>query len=377
MSVTNISAANRYILWGKSGGRCEYRGCNKPLFRDALTQGEFNQAYIAHIIADVPGGPRGDAIKSDLLKDDLTNLMLMCDEHHRLVDKVAVVFHTVELLLEMKKEHEERIEIVSSINPNMHSHIITYRANVGEHAPVITYESSREFLLPTHYPAMASSIDLSLSNSPQRDRDESFWKTELENLESQFNDQLRPKLRKNEINHLSIFAFAPMPLLIKLGTLINDIQHAEIHQPVRTPKTWNLSNELEPIKYKVEEPEKTFTTVALNISLSATINNDRITRVLGDECSIYTITTDNPFNDFLKAKNQLAEFSLEIRQLLNKIKSRYNAQTPLNIFPAMPIAASIELGRIWMPKADMPLNIYDENTNNGGFFKAIEIRNDK
>jgi hypothetical protein len=138
-----------------------------------------------------------------------------------------------------------------------------------------------------------------------------------------------------------------------------------------------LSNELEPIKYIVEEPERTFPIVALNISLSATINNDRITRVLGDECSIYTITTDNPFNDFLKAKNQLQEFSLEIRQLLNKIKSRYNAQTPLNIFPAMPIAASIELGRIWMPKADMPLDIYDENTNNGGFFKAIEIRNTK
>ncbi len=108
MSVTNISAANRYILWGKAAGRCEYRGCNKPLFRDALTQGEFNQAYIAHIVADVPGGPRGDAIKSDLLKDDLINLMLMCDEHHRLIDKVELAKHTVELLKEMKKEHSLR-----------------------------------------------------------------------------------------------------------------------------------------------------------------------------------------------------------------------------------------------------------------------------
>ncbi len=375
MSVTNISAANRYILWGKAAGRCEYRGCNKPLFRDALTQGEFNQAYIAHIVADVPGGPRGDAIKSDLLKDDLINLMLMCDEHHRLIDKVELAKHTVELLKEMKKEHEDRIEKVSAINKNMHSHIVTYKANVGVHTPFITYESVREFLLPTHYPALPSAIDLSLSNSPQRDKDDSFWKTELENLEMQFNEQLRPKLRKSEIKHLSVFAFAPMPLLIKLGTLVNDIQHGEIHQPVRSPKTWNLSHSIEPINFIISESAQIFPTVALNISLSATIKNDRIISVLSNECSIYTITIATPFNDFLKSKNQLQEFSIAIRKLLNKIKSKHNAQTSLNIFPAMPIATAIEFGRVWMPKADMPLNIYDENTFNSGFFKAVEIRN--
>jgi hypothetical protein len=375
MSVTNISDKNKYWLWVKSGGRCEYKGCNKSLYEDILTKRNFNQAYIAHIVADVAGGPRGDSIRSELLKDDLINLMLLCDKDHRLIDKVDVAGHPESLLLAMKKEHEDRIERVTSIAPDMESHIVTYKANVGLNTPEISYESVRECLLPTHYPAMSSTIDLGISNSPQRDKDASFWRTELDALESNFNDHLRQKIRKGEIRHFSIFAFAPMPLLIKLGTLINDIQHAEIHQPVRTPKTWNLSDELIPIEYKVAEPEKSFPIVALNISLSATINNERITSVLGDECSIYTITIDKPFNDFLKAKNQLQELCLEIRQLLNKIKSRYDAQTPLNIFPAMPIAASIELGRIWMPKADMPLNIYDENTVKGGFVKALEIRN--
>ena len=151
----------------------------------------------------------------------------MCDEHHRLIDRVDVDGHTIEKLMEMKKEHEDRIDKVASINPNMHSHIITYKANVGNHTPALTYESVREFILPSHYPALPFAIDLSLSNSPQRDKDGSFWKTELENIEIQFNEQLRPKFRKGEILHLSVFAFAPMPLLIKLGTLINDIQHSE------------------------------------------------------------------------------------------------------------------------------------------------------
>jgi hypothetical protein len=41
----------------------------------------------------------------------------------------------------------------------------------------------------------------------------------------------------------------------------------------------------------------------------------------------------------------------------------------------MPIATAIELGRVWMPKADMPLNLYDENTANSGFSQVLEIKN--
>jgi hypothetical protein len=115
--------------------------------------------------------------------------------------------------------------------------------------------------------------------------------------------------------------------------------------------------------------------VALNISLSATINNDRITSVLGNDCSIYTLTIDEPFNDFLKSRKQLKDFSIEVRKILDHIKSKYNAQTPLHVFPAMPIATAIELGRVWMPKADMPLNLYDENTANSGFSQVLEIKN--
>jgi hypothetical protein len=157
--------------------------------------------------------------------------------------------------------------------------------------------------------------------------------------------------------------------------LINDIQHAEIHQPVRDPKTWKLHDDSIETPFHVIEPTQFYPTIALNISLSATINNDRIISVLGDDCSIYTITIDEPFNDFLKFKKQLQDFSIAIRKLLNTIKAKYNAQTPIHIFPAMPIAAAIELGRVWMPKADMSLFIFDENTANSGFFKAIEIKN--
>ena len=127
--------------------------------------------------------------------------------------------------------------------------------------------------------------------------------------------------------------------------------------------------------YTVTEPTGRHETVALNISLSGTIANDRITKVLGDDCSIYTLTIGAPFNDYLKCKNDLAEFSNAMRKLFDHIKAEYSEKTPLHIFPAMPIATAVELGRVWMPKADMSLWVYDQNTAVDGFMKVIEIHN--
>ena len=44
----------------------------------------------AHIIADEPGGPRGHPVLSKQLAKELSNLMLLCLDHHRLIDVDAV-----------------------------------------------------------------------------------------------------------------------------------------------------------------------------------------------------------------------------------------------------------------------------------------------
>jgi hypothetical protein len=109
MSNTSISTKNQNLLWAMSGGRCEYEGCNKALYTDMLTKKTSNNAYVAHTVADESNGPRGDSQRSKQLSNKISNLMLLCDEHHRLIDKDDVVGHPESLLLEMKKKHENRI----------------------------------------------------------------------------------------------------------------------------------------------------------------------------------------------------------------------------------------------------------------------------
>ena len=73
MSTSYIPHRIRFLLWGKSAGRCQYRGCNDCLYQDLTTKIEFNQAYIAHIVADKANGPRGHKTRSEKLKKDISN----------------------------------------------------------------------------------------------------------------------------------------------------------------------------------------------------------------------------------------------------------------------------------------------------------------
>ena len=375
MSKTSIPDKTVSALWAASGGRCEYRGCNQVLYMDLLTKAISNRAYIAHIVADVPTGPRGDKHRSEKLCKDISNLMLLCDSCHRRIDKDDIAGHPEELLLEMKGKHEKRIEAVTGIDESRATEIVIYRANIGNNTPNIDFKLAVEYVIKKgRYPSNANPIELGMKNSPTRERDAEFWEKEFKSLESNFIRYITPRIEDNALGHVSLFAMAPIPLLVKLGTLLNDQQHIAVHQPTREPKGWNLTEDSDDFEYKVIRPDTIHENVALNISLSGNIINDRITTVLGEDCDIYTLTLEVPNNDFLKTETQLSEFRRVMRKLFNEIKSKYPENTPLHIFPAMPVATAIELGRVRMPKADMPLIIYDQKSASEGFIKVLEIK---
>ena len=53
-----------------------------------LTTKNARIAYLAHIVASDPDGPRGNE-SSHALSDSPENIMLMCDGHHRLIDRIG------------------------------------------------------------------------------------------------------------------------------------------------------------------------------------------------------------------------------------------------------------------------------------------------
>lgn len=360
MSVSKIPENVKFRLWGKAAGRCEYEGCNKQLFLDSLTNAEFNTAYIAHIYADSENGPRYHSDFSPRLKKDISNLMLMCDEHHRLIDKEQVDAHPVERLISMKLAHERRIDIVTSILPNRKSHVVLFGANIGRHEVPLNYREVIGAMKPNRYPSGLNAIELGLSNSVVHDDTEAYWIFQDEQLKEAFRQRIAPLKGVNEIQHFSVFALAPIPLLIRLGTLFSDIYDVDVFQRHREPCTWDWQDKNETCDFNIIPPATYNGAPVLKMSLSGNITNDRIQHVLGDDCSIWELTIENPNNDFLKTSQMLSDFRKSIRQVFNMIKQKHAQNENLHVFPAIPLSAALEFGRTWMPKADMPFKVYDQ-----------------
>lgn len=372
MSVSYIPEKIKVRLWGKAGGRCEYEGCNERLWLDSLTQVEFNVAYIAHIIADSPDGPRGDKDLSEKLKAELSNLMLMCDKHHRLIDREDVEGHSVDRLHQMKADHESRIDLVTDISPEKRSHIVLYGANIGAQGAPLSYREAALGMIPDRLPASMHPLELSIKNSSFEDRTDAYWGFEASHIENLVTQQIRPRIKSGEISHLSIFGFAPQPLLIRLGSLLSDIPAAEVYQRKKEPSSWAWEDQPTSWEYVIERPKSTHSkTPALVFALSANVVDVRVTAVLGEDAEIWRVTIPEPHNDFVRSRVQTYEFRRALRRLLNEIKTSHGEDSVIHVFPAMPVSLAVDFGRIHNLKSDLPLVIYDENKAKGGFVQAV------
>lgn len=371
--INALTPLTRTILWARAGGRCQYAGCNKLLIGDLVSGAEDrNFGFVAHIVADTPDGPRGDPVRSALLSNDINNLLLLCHVHHKLIDVDDVAGHPEERLLAMKTVYEERIETVTGIEADRASHVLRYAANIGAHDSLVAYEYIRAAMLSDHYPAEGRRvIDIALTGSRSEDHEAEFWSVQRENLDRQFGTRVRARIEAHEIRHLSVFALAPQPLLIELGRLLGDIVGADVRQLQREPQSWEWPAEGSVIRYRVREPDVRCGPVALVLALSATVADERIFAVLGPEAAIWAIEADRPHNDIMKRAADLAEFRGLLRSVFDAIKATHGEQATIHIFPALPVSAAVEVGRVWMPKADLPLVIYDQNRKLNGFTRAL------
>jgi hypothetical protein len=362
------------MLWGRTAGRCEFAGCNQSLWKSRVTQEQVNIAEKAHIYSFRSGGTRGNqgVAAGDL--HNLANLMLVCHGCHRKIDqKRDGGRYSVRVLQQMKAAHEQRIERVTGVAPEKTSHVLLYGANIGEHSSPLTYSETAPVLFPDRYPAIDRAIELSVRNRSLSDRDAGFWSSEAEDLCRKFDRHVRAPLAEGMVRHVSVFAIAPQPLLILLGTLLGDIVPSDVYQRHREPATWEWPLKSPTPAFEFRHPANLAGPPALVFELSATVSVERIHRVLGADATIWSITVPSPHNDVTKSRHQLSEFRAVVRMALDQIKAAHGQRTILHIFPAMSVSLAVEFGRVRMPKADMPWQVYDQVNALGGFVPAIAV----
>lgn len=358
----------KMIAWGRAAGRCQFPNCNKRLDEDLISGNlKDNRAYVAHIIAASPDGVRGNEVLSYELADDPDNLMLLCDIHHREVDdRKKTDTYSVEVLRKMKRDHEERSDRLLSVRTSKSSTILQVSAPIGDNETAVTFDDCAQAVAAQQVLASRHPIEVKLRGMRHKDSDPEYYNIEITKLRRQFENDIRWRFEEGTLEHLSVFALAPIPILIELGRLISDISDATVFMRHREPApTWSWPNDGPKLEFDLVRPIQTGRKVALKISVSAAISDERIVGALGEDTSIWEIKSSALGTSALRNQDDLSQFRKLAARTLDLIKEQHGECLELAVFPAVPTAIAVEFGRLWQPKAHPPFAVYDQIANIG------------
>ena len=360
-------------LWAVSAGRCEFQGCNKILYEHSITKENGVYAENAHIQAVNEGGSRFDESISNEELNSTDNLMLLCAECHKNIDDNEKDY-PVEILKLMKNKHEERIRMVTENDFIQETIMINYFVSIQNIIP--SYEDSmfRRAVIKNNCKLNnKNSITIGNNLNILNDGSKEFYDIQVKQLESMIISKVKPSIEN--VESISVFALAPQPLLIKLGSLLSDIQNVKVYQCHREGDKWSWKDTEKTEEFKIEicNINKESDEVVLNISLSADISMDRISKVINKNISIYKITIEEPNRNFVKTENIANKFIECYRKCIEKIKNENTKAKKIKVFPAMPNSLAVRMGMDIMGKTDLPLEIYDQVDPNLGFVKTIDI----
>lgn len=359
-------------LWGMSAGRCEI--CNKLLYLDSYFGDDANFAEKAHIHAVGATGPRH---RDDMTQDEINridNLMLLCEEHHHLIDTKPENYPG-DYLVHQKAAHEDRIRKLTEIRDYDSCKMVTFFSNIDD-VTMFTAENMlrRAVVKDSLYPKQDVPISLNEGSPTKYVPSKEIIAYQAKVLEDQVRINLG-NLKKEDA--IAVFALAPHPLLIKLGTLLSDQLNVHVFQCHRETEKWAWPEDNSSVDFLFHQTmDNSNSEIALVIDISAEIVDERITAVLGEECSVYHLTIDEPNRLLVKNKRIQDAFVRSFRTAMETIKNDNRGCNKVHLFPAMPQSLAIRAGMDFMPKADLPMLIYEHVNTEIGFIDTITIGGD-
>ena len=368
-----ISDRNQLILCVQAGGYCEFDGCPRYLFEHHLTHKRFNLAQMAHIVAFSELGPRGDVLDRPADINNLDNLMLMCHACHKQIDDFPEEFSR-ETLEGYKKAHEDRIRLLTSASPDRQTSTLIITSKIGGKPVKISPAEIIEAVSP-RYPATRNGTIIDLTNI--EDVGEDFYKVATKLVKSKIEYFLDSAMMDEKTNHLSLFALAPIPILVYAGNLLSNKVPSDLFQKHRDTNNWKWKNEGELVQYKVitvkEGTDKK--KVVLVLSLSGKIHLEDLPAEVISDATVYEITLENdlPHPIFLNRKQDLTNFGVIYQQTLRQIDTNHGKLDKLHLFPAIPAPVAVVCGQELMPKMDPVLIVYDGDKRAGGYYRVLEV----
>lgn len=368
-TVRKIPEVQRLLLCVRAGGRCEFNGDNKYLFRHSLTLTEGNFSQVAHVVAFSERGPRGRRPSGRVRTEihDIKNLMLLCSECHKLIDDHPGDY-SVRTLRRYKAKHERRIKHLTSLKPGSLTTALVLQGNVAGQRFTLPPEQLHEAVAP-RYPKNDDPVLIDLSSITDAG-DDAYLTTAIRKIDEELPRLYSDHLDGRRVDHISVFAIASIPVLIYLGSRLSDKVPTDIYQLHRGTENWTWPDRGVPVEYAFRTVREGGTggDAALLLSLSGPIDPASLPAAIGPTVTVYELrlasATPNP--QFLTRRGDLAEFEREYQLALRVIAQNHPGLKLIHLVPAVPAPVAVTCGRALL-RVDPPLLVYDYRRSQGYF----------
>jgi hypothetical protein len=218
-------------------------------------------------------------------------------------------------------------------------------------------------------------VPIDLAHLRLADGDDVAWQVGIREIDEAAR-RIQDGLVRGQAQHLSVFALAPIPLLMHLGRALGDVAPGEVFQRHRVPPGWAWfpPTGAEPsFEVACMDPVVRSKDVCLVFSVSDDVDVNLVAKAAPAAAPRYMFRIPQPRTDAVRTRDQVAAFRTEVRALFPRLRADHGAEVTVHVFPALPNALAVEFGKALLPKADPRIEVYDLNRHRGGWVHALTL----
>ncbi|MEI2650929.1 MAG: SAVED domain-containing protein [Microthrixaceae bacterium] len=185
------------------------------------------------------------------------------------------------------------------------------------------------------------------------------------------------RFRDARLNHISVFAFTYVPLLVALGSILDDVTAIDVYDRHRTTESWAWNEKADPVPFHStvdQEGAVGHDEAVLIVNASGTISTPELPSELQDlpRFTIAPAGAINPSTSTFENADTLAMFDAAVRGFFADLEVHHKQIGRLHVFAAVPVSAAITLGRRRPANTAAPAVAVYHRTG-GSYLHVVEI----
>ncbi|MGW3896634.1 SAVED domain-containing protein [Micromonospora profundi] len=372
----DIKDTVRLAVWARAAGCCVM--CSTMLLGSRSYLHSVLVGELAHNVGATAtaGSPRG-LVQDIADREAEENLLLLCHACHRLVDNEDhAPYFTTERLQALKKEHEGRVRVAATSGGMRRTGALRVGGLVRGVTALASQRQTADALLADGYLGLVDSrwqgdFLCKIAGDPNRP---TYWRAAQEEIDATLG-LVEQSVASGDVEHLSIFAIAPIPLLVYLGSRLDDKTDTRLYQKQRDGDQgwrWDATASIRDFSTTATVGATPATEAVLAVSLTAEIQQTKLPDTLQGLPYFEIRPRADRFGPGLFSHSDtLRNFADRWRTQLAEVEKTCPAATRWHLVAAAPLTAAIEMGRALMRGAQPPTEVYERQ--NGTYVPVVRV----